>query len=206
MSQMENCNIWIRIDVNYYSLLEGTDELVKELKTICPVQFRKTWYPAACDGTEIFFQFFTDSVFGSFMSNVVFAGVAYDITKSIFKKVWESIWLFFERNSSILVQNIDFVFDDITICIERIDKNNYLNLALLFKEFHIHIKKLNSNGINGISYIRLPIVGEESAIFDIPENIRSGEKFTDSIWYIKYDLECNICYYNSNKKEILESC
>lgn len=204
MRELEKYNVWIRINVNSYSLLDGTDDFVNELKKDYPVQLRKIWYPAACEGTEIVIQFFTDTTFGSFLSNVVFAGIAYDITKSFFKKAWDALHKFLEHNEAIDIQPLDFVFNDITIRIEDVTRDNYLNLALLFQQLLSHIKILESNGIKNISLIRLPIVGEESAFFNVSEDVRSGQKFTDCIWYVKYDLGCSECYYNSNKEEILD--
>ncbi len=203
MCEFEDMNVWIRIGVNSYSLLDGTDDFVNELKKDYPVQFRKIWYPAACEGTEIVIQFFTDSSFGSFLSNVVFAGIAYDITKSLFLKACDALQKFIERNCAIDIQYLDFVFNDVTIRIEEVGNNNYLNLALLFQQLHRHIKLLESKGIKDICLIRLPVVGEESADFSLTEAVRSGEKFTDCLWYIEYDLGCSNCYYNSNSEEIL---
>lgn len=204
MCEFEDMNVWIRIDVNSYSLLDGTDDFVNELKKDYPVQFRKIWYPAACEGTEIVIQFFTDSSLGSFLTNVVFAGIAYDITKSLFKKAWNALLKFMEHNDAIDIQPLDFVFNDITIRIDDVTRDNYLNLALLFQQLRRHIIKLESNGIKNISLIRLPVVGEESADFNVSEEVRSGQKYSDCIWYVEYDLGCNVCYYNSNMEEIMD--
>lgn len=69
MRELENYNVWIRITVNSYSLLEGTDDFVNELKECYPVQFRKKWYPAACEGSEAIIQFLADTALGSFLTN-----------------------------------------------------------------------------------------------------------------------------------------
>lgn len=204
MCETEKNNIWIRINVNSKSLLEGTESFVSELRENYPVQYRKEWYPSACEGTEIIIQFFTDTPLGSFLSNVVFAGMAYDITKSLFKKVWAALVKFVERNKTIEIQQLEFVFDDITICITDVTNNNYLNLALLFQQLHQHLRILESKGIKEISLIRLPVVGEESAEFNEPEEIENEKKFTDCIWFVEYDLGCSRCYYNSNTEELIE--
>lgn len=204
MCKSEEPNIWISINVNSYSLLEGTDDFVSELKENYPVQFRKNWYPATCEGTEIIIQFFTDTALGSFLSNVVFAGIAYDITKSIFKKAWEALLKFIERNNAIDIQQLEFISDDITIRIDDVMNDNYLNLALLVQQLHEHLKNLDSKGIKKISLIRLPVVGEESADFNVPEEIQNGKKFTDCIWCVEYDLGCNWCYYNSSTGELID--
>lgn len=203
MINLEKTNIWIRINVNSYSILEGTDDLVNELKKNYPVQFRKDWYPAACEGTEIMFQFFADINLLSFLSNVVFPGVAFDITKIIFKKAWKAIQRFIECNRTIDIQCLEFVFNDITIKIEDIGKNNYLNLVLLFQELYRHIIILESKGIKEISLIRLPVVGEESVGLDVQEEVKSGQKFSDCIWFVQFGLGCENCYYNSNTEDII---
>jgi hypothetical protein len=111
---------------------------------------------------------------------------------------------FVERNSAIDIQHFDFVFDDITIKIENVANDNYLNLALLFQQLHRHIKNLESKGIKDISFIRLPVVGAESAELDLPKEVQYGEKYTDCIWCVEYDFGCNKCYYNSCTGELIE--
>lgn len=203
MINIDKTNIWIRINVNSYSILEGTDDLVNELKENCPVQFRKEWHPAACEGTEIVFQFFADINLRSFLSNVVLPGVAFDITKIIFKKVWNALQRFIECNRAIDIQSLEFLFNDITISIENVGKNNYLNLIQLFQELYRHIKILESKGIKEISLIRLPVVGEDSVGLDVQEEVKSGQKFTDCIWFVQFGLGCENCYYNSNTEDII---
>lgn len=203
MINIDKTNIWIRINVNSYSILEGTDDLVNELKENCPVQFRKEWHPAACEGTEIIFQFFADINLRSFLSNVVLPGVAFDITKIIFKKVWNALQRFIECNRAIDIQSLEFLFNDITISIENVGKNNYLNLIQLFQELYRHIKILESKGIKEISLIRLPVVGEDSVGLDVQEEVKSGQKFTDCIWFVQFGLGCENCYYNSSTEDII---
>ena len=205
MINIDKTNIWIRINVNSYSILEGTDDLVNELKENCPVQFRKEWHPAACEGTEIIFQFFADINLRSFLSNVVLPGVAFDITKIIFKKVWNALQRFIECNRAIDIQSLEFLFNDITISIENVGKNNYLNLIQLFQELYRHIKILESKGIKEISLIRLPVVGKESVGLDVQEEVKSGQKFTDCIWFVQFGLGCENCYYNSNTEDIINT-
>ena len=98
MNEVDDINVWVRVNVNTKSCLDGTDDFVKELKEYCPVQYRKEYYPDACEGTEIIIKFFTDTVLGSFFSNVVFSGIAFDITKFFFKKTWDVVTTFIERN------------------------------------------------------------------------------------------------------------
>ena len=203
MKDFGSANIWVRVNVNSHNYLKETDDLVKELKENYPVQYRKEWYPAACEGTEIIIQFFTDTALGAFLSNVVLGGIAYDITKSIFKKSWEALQRFIVRNKAIDIQSLEFVFDDITICIENVQSDNYLNLVLLFQQLHRHIKIFEANGIKDICLIRLPVVGEEYADLDIQEDEIDGYMFANSISYVQYDLGCNICYYNSNTGKVI---
>lgn len=205
MSNLGNMNIWVRINVNANSRLEGTDEFIKELKENYTVQYRREWYPSACEGTELILQFFIDTALGNFFSNVVVTGIAYDITKSLFKKAWEAILKFIERNSAIDIQPLEFVFNDVTICIEDVRKNNYAYLALLFQQLHHHINIMELNGVKEISYIRLPVVGEEFANLNVPEEVKCGQKFTDCIWYVKYDLGCSVCYYNSDTEKTIHT-
>lgn len=203
MSDLENMNIWVRISLNANSRLEGTDELIKDLKKNFPVQYRREWYPSACEGTELIIQFFTDTALWNFFSNVLVTGFAYDITKCLFNKAWEAIQKFIERNSAIDIQPLEFVFNDVTISIVDVGKNNYANLASLFQQLRHHINIMEMNGVKEICYIRLPVLGEESEDFDVPDEVKCGQKFTDCVWYVKYDLGCSICYYNSNAEKII---
>lgn len=203
MNEVDNINIWVRVNVNTKSCLDGTNDFVKELKEFCPVQYRKEYYPNACEGTEIIIKFFTDSVLGSFFSNVVFSGIAFDITKFFFKKTWDVVIKFIERNRAIDIQELEFVFNDITISISDVNKNNYLNLALLFQQLHKHIKVMEVDGIKDICKIRLPVVGEEIANLNIPEEVKDYYNYTDCVWYVIYDFGCNSCYYNSNAEKII---
>ena len=132
-----------------------------------------------------------------------FPGVAFDITKIIFKKAWNALQRFIECNRTIDIKCLDFVFNDITIKIEDIGKNNYLNLVLLFQELYRHIKIMESKGIKEIGLIRLPVVGEESVGLDVQEEVKSGQKFTDCIWFVQFGLGCENCYYNSNTEDII---
>lgn len=203
MIKIESTNLWIRINVNAYSILEGTDDLVNELKENYPVQFRKEWHPAACEGTEIVFQFFADINLRSLLSNVVLPGVAFDIIKIIFKKVWDALQRFIECNRAIDIQSLEFLFNDITIRIENVGKNNYLNLVQLFQVLYRHITIMESNGIKEISLIRLPVIGEEAVELVVQEEMKNGQKFTDCIWFVQYGLGCEKCYYNSKTEDII---
>lgn len=196
-------NVWLRVSINNNSLLKGTEDLIAELKSSYPVQFRKEWYPAAYVGTEIVFQFFAEMSFASFLTDVVFAGIAWDLTKSIFSKAWDAITSYVHKNENYDIQHLDFTFDDITIRVNYVMPDNFESLMRLFQQLHSHIRYLHDNEVNNVSKITLPVLGEELAELGEFSDVYDGTDFTTCIWRIDYDLGLNRCYYNCYTKAFL---
>lgn len=74
---MENNSAWIRIQFNKDNQYEGSEELVKELKEICPVQVSTKWNPSACTGLELLLTLNFNLSFGAFLNNVLIPGAEF---------------------------------------------------------------------------------------------------------------------------------
>lgn len=199
---MENNAIWIRIQINNYSLLEGQDELISELSELCIVQAKKKWYPAACTGCEFLVALNFNLTLEAFLNNVLIPGAELWAFTKICRKVWDTFSKFLKKNEGFDLQNLELCFNDVTIRV--VGSPTYGTLVKLYQSFPHHFEILKKKEITEMSEIILPYtecIDEESGettydwtYWDTPE-----EKL---LWKIRYLLGCETCYY-CPKKEII---
>lgn len=199
---MEN-NIWIRIQFNDYSLLEGQDELVAELSELCPVQSRKKWYPAFCTGCEFIVSLNFNLTLADFLNNVLIPGAELWTFCKACKGVWGAFDKFLKKNEGFDLESLELCFNDVTIKVHG--SPSYGTLIKLYQSFSYHFEVLRKNNITDICEITLPYSEREDdekgenfydrAYWNIPEE--------DILWKIKYMLGCGTCYYNPSKELLL---
>ncbi|MBQ9636531.1 MAG: hypothetical protein IJV36_01375 [Prevotella sp.] len=195
--------IWLRVTFNSYSNLDKKEELLSELRKICPVQESEEWYAHACTGMEFLVELFINSPLGEFVKGIVIPGLAWDATKLALKKVNSLFASFMEKNEGFDLQRLQLSFDDVTIVVHGIE--SYAFLLRLYQMFPQHLPVLEKLQVTGISKIELPFVesgdvdkyGNKEYIYpplDTPE--------ADYLWRIIYHLGLDKCYYKPETKTL----
>lgn len=200
---MENNGVWIRIQFNTYNLYEGSDDLVKELKEICPVQSSTKWYPAACTGYELLLSIDFNLSLSAFINNVLipgaeFAGVCYAA-----KSIWKIFDKFITKNDTIEIQELNLNFDDVTIEIESV--MSYTALQKVYNDISDHLQYLESKNIKDIYKIKLPFIkdiDDKDKPYYRKWSLEDGDD-EELFWEIIYERGLERCFYNPNLKEII---
>lgn len=200
---MENSGTWIRIQFNTYNQYDGSDELVKELKEICPVQASTQWYPAACTGLEMLLSLNFNLSLSAFLNNVLIPGVEFAGVCAAAKAIWKCFDRFYKKNEAIEIQELELTFDDVTILFENV--MSYEALKTFYHELPEHIQYLESEGIKRISKIRLPYIkgeDEEGNMTYREWSLEDGDE-EELFWKITYERGLERCLYNPQKKEVI---
>lgn len=201
---MNNSGLWIRIEFNTYNQYEGADELISDLREICPVQAPTRWYPAACSGLEFVLGLNFNLSLSAFLNNVLIPGVEFAGVCAAAKAVWKCFERFYKKNEAIEIKELELTFDDVTILLE--DVLSYGALLQLYREFPEHLRHLESEGIKNISKIRLPYIKDtDEDTGEVSYRAWSLEDSDDDeiFWKIVYELGLEICFYNPRKKEVI---
>lgn len=199
-------NLWIRITFNSNNYLKGKDSFVSELKKICPVQVREEWYPSACTCFEFYIELFVNSPIGVFIKDVVLPGMAFEITKSAFFSISNSLKKFLGKNEEYNLEYLQLSFDDITIKIN--DVNSYGFLLRFSKSLPHHLDVLKTLDVREISKIELPFIlsNDFDEGYDDPILYPTDDnKEEDYIWKITYLYGCDICYYCPSLEELVRT-
>lgn len=203
MEPMENNGIWIKIQFNDYNQLENTDELVTELKKICPVQASTKWYPAACTGMEFLLSLNLNLSFSAFLNNVLIPGLEFAGFCKVLHAVWNCFDKFFKKNEGFDLQKLELTFDDVTLIFYNV--MSYGALLRFYYDMPDHIKYLENHDIHNISLIKLPYIeytDDETDEKSYREWSLEDGCEDELYWKIIYERGCERCYYNPNKKEI----
>lgn len=201
---MENNGIWIRIQFNDYNRLEDTEELVAGLKEICPVQVSTKWYPAACTGVEFFLALNFNLSLSAFVNNVIIPGAEFAAICKAATAVWKLFDKFLKKNESFDLQKLELTFDDITLVFHNV--MSYGALLKFYKELPEHLRVLQQEKIENILTIKLPYIEEiddETGETSFREWTLEDEDEEVIFWKVLYELGCEKCYYNPDKREVI---
>ena len=202
---MENNSAWIRIQFNTDNQYEGSEELVKELKEICPVQVSSKWYPSACTGLELLLTLNFNLSFGAFLNNVLIPGAEFAGVCALARAIWKSFDKFLKRNEAFDFQKLEFNFDDVTLVFLNV--MSYGALLKFYKELPEHMDVFNKNGIKNVSLIKLPYIEdptEEKGKGIFREWTLEDEDKEEIFWKVIYERGLEKCFYNPNNREIVE--
>lgn len=201
---MENNGIWIRIQFNTNNQYEGADELVSELKEICPVQTSTKWYPAACTGLEMLLSLNLNLSLSAFLNNVLIPGAEFAGVCAAAKAIWKSFDKFYKKNEVIELNEFSLNFDDVTILLKNV--MSYGALQKFYEELPEHLRHLESDGVKNISEITLPYIeqidDETGKISYRRWSLEDGDD-EDLLWKIDYERGLEKCYYSPRKKEVI---
>lgn len=200
---MENNGIWIRIQFNTNNQYEGADELVSELKEICPVQLSTKWYPAACTGLEFDLALNFNLTLSAFLNNVIIPGLEFAAVCKAAVAVWKCFESFYKKNEAIEIKELELTFDDVTLLFE--DVMSYGALLKFYNELPDHLRYLERNEVKNISKIKLPYIkytDEEAGKELYREWSLEDDGDEEIFWKITYERGLEKCYYNPLKKEI----
>lgn len=155
-------NVWIVITHCSNTSLKGFDELKEELGQSYTVQVRKKWLPAYSAYNEIWLDVFVNSPLTDFLMGAVAGGFIWDVTKVggkiLLRKLWDAIISFSEKNDNEQsFEQLNFIFDDITIEINGISNADIVLVSRLFQNIAKHLPRLKAKGVNGITKIIVPI-------------------------------------------------
>ncbi len=191
---MEN-RIWIQIQFNNYNQYDGCEELIEELKEICPVQERKKWYPSAGTGLELLLALNFNLSLSAFLNNVFIPGLEFAGVVKAANLIWKSFDKFLKKNEEFEIHQLELTFDDVVIKVEGCP--TYGMLLNLYQQLPHHLEVLKGNGLEDICEIKLPYImntdGEadkktfEVAYWDDNEN--------EHLWRIRYNLGCETVFY-----------
>ena len=201
---MESNGIWIRVQFNTNNQYEGADELVKELKQICPVQASTKWYPAACTGLEMLLSLNFNLSLSAFLNNVLIPGAEFAGICAAAKAIWNSFDKFYKKNEVIELNEFSLNFDDVTILFKNV--MSYEALKKFYEELPEHLQYLDKEGVKNIREIKLPYIEEiDDETGKIGYRTWSLEDGDDEelLWKIDYERGLEKCYYNPRKKEII---
>lgn len=191
--------LWIRLNFCHYNTLKGKEEFINELRKEYIVQVRNVWYPAACEGTEFVMQVLAH--IEGFKESAIYA-LELEIVIRSFKRMWNALSRLTETNESYYL-TLDLVFDDITIEFHDVCPCNYGSLLRLVSNLSEHIRTLKKNKVQDICHISVNCQVPEEYIDHVTYEFDDPNIFQKSIWKVKYDLGCNICYYYSYNKTIM---
>ena len=199
---MEN-KIWIRIEFNDYCLMEGRDELIAELKKVCPVQVRKKWYPSFCTGMEFFLSLNFNLNLVDFVNNVIIPGAELWALQKVCGKIWSAFKTFLEKNEDYDIQQLDLTYDDVVIRFKG--SPNYVAMLQFYQTIAHHLQVLKHNEINNIFEISLPYaeIEDDENGSNIIREIGWDYPDADLLWKVKYLLGCETCYYNPAKEIVV---
>lgn len=201
---MENNGIWIRIEFNTNNQYEGTDELLKELRGICPVQASTKWYPAACTGLEFDLALNFNLTLSAFLNNVVIPGLEFAAVCKAAVAVWKCFEKFYKKNEAIEIKELELTFDDVILLFN--DVMSYGALLKFYNELPDHLHYLKSKGVENIRKIKLPYIkytDEDSGKETYREwSLEDGNE-EELFWKISYERGLNSCLYNPKKKEVM---
>lgn len=191
--------LWIRLNFCHYNTLNGKDEFINELRKEYIVQVRNVWYPAFCEGSEFVMQVLAH--IEGLKESAIYA-LELEIIVGCFKRLWKALSNLTECNESYYL-TLDIIFDDVTIDFNGVCPGNYGSLLRLVSNLSEHIKTLKKNKIHEICHVSVNCQVPEEYIDQITYEVDDPDIFQKSIWEVKYDLGCNICYYNSYNKTIM---
>ena len=200
---MENNSAWIRIQFNTYNQYEGSDELIKELKEICPVQVSTKWYPSACTGLELLLSLNFNLSFNAFLNNVLISGTEFAGVCAIAKAIWRCFDKFLKKNEAFDFQKLELNFDDVTLVFLNV--MSYGALLKFYMELPKHMDVFNKNGLKNVSMIKLPYIQDPSDEKDkksFREWILEDEE-EEIFWKVIYERGLERCFYNPNNREIV---
>lgn len=192
--------LWIRLNFCHHNTLKGKQEFIDELRKEYTVQVRDVWYPAACEGTEFVMQVLAH--LEGFKESAIYA-LELEIVVKCFKRMWNALSKLSETNESYYL-TLDLIFDDITIKFHDVCPGNYGSLLRLVSNIPEHIQILKKNHVQNICHISVNCQVPEEYIDQKTYEFDDQNIFQKSMWEVKYDLGCNICYYDSYNKRIME--
>lgn len=201
---MQNNGIWIRIEFNTNNQYEGTDELLRELRQICPVQAPTRWYPAACTGLEFVLALNLNLSLSAFLNNVLIPGVEFAGVCAAAKRVWRCFEKFYRRNKEFEIKELELTFDDITLLL--MDLTSYGALLRFYHELPGHLRRLESEGIKNISEIKVPYVqytDEDNGEMSFREWSMDDDVDEDLYWRIVYERGLEVCFYNPQTRAVV---
>lgn len=194
--------IWIRIQINNKSELEGKEELVTMLRELCPVQERKIWYPSACTGMEFLLSLNFNLSIIDFLNNVLIPGGEYWLLSETVKKIWSVFSDFLKKNKGSDLQKLDFIFDDVII--EITHNPSYGTLLGLYRDFPRHIKILQKQSITEISKIVMPYKLEINEDEGTQNFVPSYWDEEEQWWRVEYLWGCENCFYNPSTEKLIK--
>ena len=201
---MDNSGTWIQIQFNTYNLYDGSDELVRELKEICPVQASTKWYPAACTGFELLLSLNFNLSLSEFLNNVLIPGAQFSCVCAAAKTIWKCFDKFYKKNHAIEIHELNLTFDDVTFLFENV--MSYDAMRKFYDELPEHLQHLESENIKNISEIKLPYIEEkddETGEISYREwSLEDGDE-EELFWSITYERGLERCLYNPQKKEVI---
>ncbi len=198
-------NLWIRITFNSNNYLKEKESFVSELKKVCPVQVREEWYPSACTCFEFYVELFINSPLGVFIKEIVIPGMAFEMTKSAFFSISNSLKAFLDKNEEFNLEYLQLSFDDITIKIN--DVISYGFLLRFSKSLPHHLEVLKSLDVTEISMIELPFIqsNDYNEDYDYPLLSPTDEDSEEEyIWKITYLYGCDHCYYSPYHEKLVD--
>ena len=197
-------DIWIRIEFNTNNQYEGTDELLEELREICPVQAPTKWYPAACSGLELVLALNFNLSLTAFINNVLIPGAEFAGVGAVAKRVWKCFEKFYRRNKAIELKKLELTFDDVTLLFKNVMSHDAL--LKFYCDFPEHLCYLEGEGIKNICNIRLPYISEiDEATGKVSYREWSLEDGDDEVifWMVDYERGLEKCFYNPQKREVI---
>ena len=199
---MDN-QIWIRIEFNNDCHLQGKEELLDELREVCPVQVRNKWYPSAFPGLEFLVSLNFNLSLAEFVNNVVIPNVEFLALYKVCSKVWDAFRRFLEKNKDFDLQQLNLTYDDVVIRFKG--SPNYVAMVQFYQNIGHHLQVLQNNNITDIFEISLPyaeVEDDEKGSKSIRE-VWWDYPDADLLWKIKYMLGCETCYYNPVNETIV---
>ena len=201
---MESNGVWIRVQFNTNNQYDGADELVSELKQICPVQSSTKWHPAACTGLEMDLTLNFNLTLSAFLNNVVIPGAEFAGVCAAAKAIWKCFDKFYKKNEAIDIQEFNLNFDDVTILFK--DVMSYSALQRFYEELPEHLNYLAKEGVKNISEIKLPyieVIDDETGKIKYRSwSLEDGDD-EELLWKIDYERGLEKFYYNPRRKEIV---
>lgn len=199
---MEN-KTWIRIGFNNACYLEGKDELLKELREVCPVQSRDEWLPSAFPGFELFLDINFNLNLHDFINNVVIPNAEFIGLIKVCKQIWTAFKSFLDKNEEYDFQHFNLYFDDVVIVFRG--NPSYGTMMKVYQSLHHHLDVLEKNNITEISEIRFPYCEEENEKTGETEYMETywDNEDKELLWKVKYMLGCETCFYNPQKESII---
>lgn len=185
--------------------IKGFDAFEEELRRTYQVQNKKQWTPAC--GSSVAFSIVATigMAIGTFMTSIVLPGIAWDITKGAFSKMWDAIGNLKQSNENLDLSSIDFRFNDITIKVGGAMADSYGKISVLFQRLQEGITYLHTHDIQTISSIAVPYVEEEGeegiVITETIEQLKDNNYW----WKVSYLNDCEACYFNPVTKEIVNA-